>query len=234
MSTLEPIADDVWIADGPTVSFYGFPYPTRMALVRLPEGLWCWSPVALTPALEAEVRALGELRWLTEPNKIHHLFLGPWLEAFDGAVAVAPPGLAARREDLRFAAELVDGQPAPWGEGVEHVVIGGSAVMDEALFFHRASSTAFVGDLIQRHDEAAMHGWKQALMRLDGLVGPEGSTPREWRASFLHREAARAALARAVAWDPENLVIAHGACAFGDGAQVLHDNLSWIERRWPA
>ena len=33
-----------------------------------------------------------------------------------------------------------------------------------------------------------------ALMRLDGLVGPDGSTPRELRASFLSRGRARAAL----------------------------------------
>ncbi|MCB9685770.1 MAG: DUF4336 domain-containing protein [Alphaproteobacteria bacterium] len=233
MSALRPVGDDLWLAEGPVVSFYGFPYPTRMAVARLPEGLWCWSPVALTDELAAEVEALGEVRWLVTPNKIHHLFLGPWLERYPGAEAWAPPGLPPRRKDLRFAGELTDGGAVPWGDGIEHVVVGGSLVMDEVLFFHRASRTCLVGDLIQRHDEHAMEGWKLAVARLDDLVGPDGSTPREWRATFVNREAARTALARAMAWEPENLVIAHGECAFGDGARVLHDNLAWISRTWP-
>ena len=102
MPILQPIAEDLWLAEGPVVSFYGFPYPTRMVLASLAGGLWCWSPVELTPELEAEVRALGTLRWLVTPNKIHHLFLGPWLERFEGAVALAPPAglhLDRRRPD---------------------------------------------------------------------------------------------------------------------------------------
>ncbi|MCA9571045.1 MAG: DUF4336 domain-containing protein, partial [Myxococcales bacterium] len=93
---LEPIAESVWIADGPIVSFYGFPYPTRMAVVRLGADRWCWSPVELTEALADEVRALGSVRWLVSPNKIHHLFLPGWLAAFPDATAWAPPGLASR------------------------------------------------------------------------------------------------------------------------------------------
>ncbi|HHO51170.1 MAG TPA: DUF4336 domain-containing protein [Deltaproteobacteria bacterium] len=230
---LAEIDDGVWLADGPVVSFYGFPYPTRMAVVRLGEGLWVWSPVELTPGLAAEVAALGDVRWLVEPNKIHHLFLGPWLERFEGSVALAPPGLAPRRPDLTFAGELEDGVPGPWGPDIEHVVFGGSLVMDEVVFFHRPSSTCFVGDLIQRHDEQAMAGWRRELMRLDDLAGPGGSTPREWRATFVDRDQVRGALDRALAWEPQRLIIAHGACAEEGGAQVLHDNLAWIRRSWP-
>ena len=35
---LQNIGGEIWIADGPTVSFYGFAYPTRMAVVRLKAG----------------------------------------------------------------------------------------------------------------------------------------------------------------------------------------------------
>ena len=42
----------LYVAEGPTVFFYGFPYPTRMAVVRLSDGgAWVWSPVALTGEL---------------------------------------------------------------------------------------------------------------------------------------------------------------------------------------
>jgi hypothetical protein len=71
------------------------------------------------------------------------------------------------------------------------------------------------------------HG-KGAIMRLDGLVGENGSTPREWRASFLRRRPAREARARVLAWEPERLVIAHGECASENATAILSRALSWI------
>ena len=65
-------------------------------------------------------------------------------------------------------------------------------------------------------------------MRLDGLVGPRGSTPREWRASFLRRGPARAAREKTLGWKPERLVIAHGACAREGATEILGDALAWI------
>ena len=100
--------------------------------------------------------------------------------------------------------------------------------MQEAMFFHPRSRTCLVGDLVQRHDPAAFSPWRRALMRMDGLLGPGGSTPREWRASFVRRGAAREALRTALAWQPERLVIAHGACAHQDGAAVLRSALAWL------
>ena len=78
---LEEFGPSLYSADGPTVSFYGFPYPTRMAVVRLSDGSnWVWSPVALTDELFNSVQAVGPVRHIVSPNKIHHLFLAEWAE----------------------------------------------------------------------------------------------------------------------------------------------------------
>jgi hypothetical protein len=66
------------------------------------------------------------------------------------------------------------------------------------------------------------------VMRLWGLVGENGSTPREWRASFLDRGPARAALERALAWDPARLVIAHGVLPEEPGRAALARGLRWL------
>jgi len=72
---LEPLGQDLWFADGGIVSFKGFDYPTRMVIVRLADGgLWLWSPVEKTAALEQEVRALGPVRHIVSPNSLHYLF----------------------------------------------------------------------------------------------------------------------------------------------------------------
>ncbi len=67
MSFLQPVGERLWIADGPEVSFYGFPTPTRMAVARLPDGqLWIWSPIALDEQQREELEALGEPRHVAE------------------------------------------------------------------------------------------------------------------------------------------------------------------------
>ena len=73
-----------------------------------------------------------------------------------------------------------------------------------------------------------MTGWKGMLMRLDSLVGERGSTPRQWRASFLRRSKARAAREKVLSWNPERLLIAHGECAQTNASKIIQDALSWM------
>ena len=226
---LEEIGPSLYVADGPVVSFYGFPYPTRMAVVRLSDGsAWVWSPVALSDELFNSVEAIGPVRHIVSPNKIHHLFLAEWGERWPEARVYAPPGLAQKRPDLRFDAELGDDPDPAWKADIDQVIFRGSLAMEEVAFFHHASRTAIICDLIQRHPEATMTGWKGMLMRLDGLVGEHGSTPREWRASFLRRGQARVAREKVLGWKPERLLIAHGECAQTGATSIIDKALGWM------
>ena len=226
---LEEFGPSLYVADGPTVSFYGFPYPTRMAVARLSDGsAWVWSPVALTDELVDAVKAIGAVRHIVSPNKIHHLFLAEWCERWPDARVYASPGLAARKPDLRFDAELGDAADPAWAADIDQVIFRGSLFMEEVVFFHRASRTAIFCDLIQRHPDAEMTGLKGMLMRLDSLVGERGSTPREWRASFLRRGKARAAREQVLAWKPERLLIAHGQCAHDGATAIIGKALAWM------
>jgi len=196
--------------------------------VRLESGaLWLWSPIALDPPLRAALARLGEPRYVVEPNKLHHLALAEWVAAWPALQLYAPPGLAKKRRDLAFDGQLGDEAPSEWRGQIDQVCVAGSFALTEVVFFHRASSTCIVGDLIQRFDERTLsRGWR-LLMKLDNLVGEEGSTPREWRLSFIHRGRLRESLSRVLAWSPRQLVIAHGACALADGAAVLRRSFRW-------
>jgi len=200
-----------------------------MAVVRLSDGsAWVWSPVELTDELFDSVNAIGPVRHIVSPNKIHHIFLAEWSERCPEARVYAPPGLAQRRPNLRFDAELGDEPDPAWAADIDQVIFRGSLFMEEVTFFHRASRTAIICDLIQRHTPATMTGWKGMLMRLDSLVGERGSTPREWRASFLRRGKARSARERVLGWKPERLLIAHGECAQTGATAIIDKALSWI------
>ncbi len=228
-SMLKEFGPSIYVAEGPTVSFYGFPYPTRMAVVRLSDNsAWVWSPIALTDGLVSAVETIGPVRHIVSPNKIHHLFLGEWAEQWPRARLYAPPGLARKKPELRFDADLRDEPDPAWASDIDQVIVHGSFVMEEVVFFHQASRTAIIGDLIQRHAEDKMKGWKGMLMQLDSLVGEHGSTPREWRASFIRRGLARSARQKLLGWRPSRLLIAHGECAQTQATTIIEEALSWI------
>lgn len=223
---LEAFGPSLYTAAGPTVSFFGFPYPTRMAVARLSDGgAWIWSPVALTGELASAVESVGPVRHIVSPNKLHHLFLDEWAERWPDARLYAPPGLARRTPRIRFDAELGDEPDPAWAADIDQAIFRGSFAMEEVAFFHRASRTAIIGDLVQRLPESATSGWKGMLMRLDGA---HGSTPREWRATFLGRGPARAARDKVLGWEAERLLIAHGACSQSEATAILARALRWI------
>ncbi|MBL1140519.1 MAG: DUF4336 domain-containing protein [Proteobacteria bacterium] len=226
---LKEFGPSLYLADGPTVSFFGFPYPTRMAVVRLSnDTVWVWSPIRLTEELASAVEEIGKVHYIVSPNKLHHLFLSEWVERWPDARLYAPPGLARRKPSLHFYAELNDKPEGEWSQDIDQVIFHGSFAMEEVVFFHRLSKTVVICDLIQRHSILAMSGWKGMLMRLDGLVGEHGSTPREWRASFLKRGSARAARDKLLEWKPERMLIAHGECAQTEASSIIENALSWI------
>ncbi len=143
---LTAVGTNLWLAEGPAVSFLGlFAYPTRMAVARLANGdAWLWSPIEWNEALAKEVEALGPVRHLVAPNAIHHLFLAGWAERYPEARLHAAPKLARKRPDLSFHAELSDEPDPGWAGEVDQVILRGSLFIEEVLFFHRESSTAFV------------------------------------------------------------------------------------------
>jgi hypothetical protein len=108
------------------------------------------------------------------------------------------------------------------------VIFHGSFALEEVVFFHRPSRTAMVADLVQRIDPVVARGWRGWIMRCDGVVGSDGSTPRELRLTFFDRPAARRARNQVLGWHPERVVIAHGEWVRADGRPVLGRALAWL------
>jgi len=236
MTLLNAFGPRIWIADGPHVNFFGFELPSRSAIVQLSDNTaWLWSPIAYSEELAREIeQTVGPISYLVSPNKIHWLFLDEWKQHYPNAKLYASPGLQARRvaKALKVDATLGEEADPAFVKDLDQVIFRGG-VLDEVVFFHRASNTVIFADLIQRNDVSHMPAWKAWLMEVDDLVGPNGSTPREWRLSFCltgNLEKAKQTLQTIVDhWKPERLIIAHGQCATEHATEIVKFNLRWMQ-----
>lgn len=228
---LQSFGPDLWLADGPQAEVAGFRYPTRMAVIRLADGnLMIWSPVALSDEIRTALADLGEVRHLVAPNSLHHLHLAEWKAAYPQALLHAPPGLAAKRADLAFDADLGDGPPPDWAADLDQVIMPGNRITTEVVFFHRPSATVLFTDLIQQFPPGWFKGWRGIVARLDLMIEAEPSVPRKFRVTFNDRNAARASLRRILAWPAEKVVMAHGRPVQRDGQAYLVRAFRWLMR----
>lgn len=226
---LTQFAPDVWLSEGPEIrAALGFHYPIRMVTIRLAGGgLWLWSPIERTPELANALEALGPVTHLIAPNTLHHMHVGPWQEAHPEAQLHGPPGLARKRQDLRFDTELGTIAPPEWRDEIEQVIFDNKLVT-EIVFFHRPSRTLLVTDLIQSLPRDWYTGWRRLVARADKMCEPGGTMPRKFRVGFRDRPATRAAWQRIRNWAPERLIMAHGAPVTTGLDAVLEDAFGWL------
>jgi hypothetical protein len=230
---LEKLGPEIWIADGGTVSFFGANYPTRMVVVRLDDGgLWLWSPIEPNSKFEDEVRALGPVRHLVSPNKLHHLFLAAWKARFPQAKLWGTASTIRRFPKLAFAGALSGTPPPDWAGQIDQYHFTNSPFLDEVIFFHRKSRTAIIADLSQPFSRQWLREhwpwWLRWLAPRVGMVEDKGYGPVELRLTFRHRAEGRAKVRALIAEDPERVVVAHGEIARSGGAEFLRRAFDWL------
>lgn len=232
--TLKPVAPDIWVVDGPVIRFYGMPFPTRMTVIRLSgSGLFIHSPVALGPGLSEALAELGEMAHLISPNWIHYAWIPDWQRAFPKARAWASPGVreraASRGVAIAFDGDLGAEAPPEWADEIDQMIVEGSPLHREVVFFHRASRTLVLTDLIENFEPAKVPFWFRPLIWLGGVSDPDGKTPLDMRISFRRgRAQARAAVERMIGWGPERVILAHGRWYERNGVAELRRAFRWL------
>ncbi|MCV0370472.1 DUF4336 domain-containing protein [Filomicrobium sp.] len=235
LNTLKPVADDVWIVDGPLIRFgmpmFKMPFPTRMSIVRLAGGdLFVHSPTPLTRDLKAEVEALGCPRWIIGPNRIHYWWIPEWRDAFaDADVYLAPRIKEQAGDRIDFAALPLEAEHGyPWDEAIDTLPVVGD-FMTEVEFFHRASRTLILTDFIENFEPQKLGLVMRMLTWVGGVQDPDGQMPRDMRLTFVRQKLQlRAAIETMISWDPERVIIAHGRWYPANGAAELRRAFRWI------
>ena len=205
----------------------GFHMPARMTALPLADaGVALVSPIPIDDALAARVEALGPVRFLIAPNLLHHLYLGAAKERWPDAIVLAPSALRAKRPDLAIDAALEDGLPPELAAGVRAIKIDGAPAVEEFVFFHEASGTLVVTDLLF-HVTHPRGFIAHVVLWLVGCYKRLAQS-RAWR-FFVKDRAAAARSARLVTGlSFERLIPAHGDVIQSGARPQVERALAWM------
>jgi len=235
LNTLKPVADDIWIVDGPVIRFRAFgiriPFATRATIIRL-EGdrLFVHSPTPLVPGLKAEIDRTGVPRWIVGPNRLHYWWIPDWRSAYPEAEVYLAPRISEQAGGrIDFDCRTLD-QPLgyPWEGPIKTLSVPGT-YMTEVVFFHVPSRTLVLTDLIENFEREKLGIVMRLMTRFGGVRDPDGGTPSDLRASFLkQRPQVRSAVETMIAWDPQRIILAHGRWYAHGGTAELRRAFRWI------
>ncbi len=219
--SLRQIGPGVHIVERPQ-RFFGLEIGARMTVLQVSDGLLVHSPVDVDPKV---LNSLGAPRWVLAPNKLHHLYAGPWIEA--GLEGWAAPGLPHKRPDLSFAGVVQTGTH-PFGPDVEVLALSCFSLSNEVVLFHKPSRTLVVSDLVFNFSPTAPWLTRAAMWCSCAYPG--------CRASLLERVGMKRAVAReelrtVLGFGFERIVMAHGEVITSDARQIFAHAYRWLGLR---
>jgi hypothetical protein len=220
---LELVPNAVWVV-GYAVSLAGARINARMTLIKLHSGkLLIHSPCELDDALQAEIATLGPVAAIIAPGNFHWLHVRSCQRAFPDAVTYICPGVDRRSKGaVAFDEVLGDTAPALWAGELSQVLVQGTRVMREVVFFHHASSTLIVVDLVENVTAATpdINWFTRLLFRTIGMWNTPGPAP-EYRLGWGNKPLVARCMERILAWDFERVILSHGDLITSDAKQVV-------------
>ena len=218
------VPDLLWHATQP-LRFGPLQISSRMTVVRLSDGsLWVHSPITPTPDLVDALNRLGSVRYVVAPNKSHHLFFLPFLEAMPSAQGFVAPGLESKRPDLdRFARIPLD---APWSTDLLAFRIEGLPILQETVWFHPRTGTLILTDLLFCFS-TAHRGLAGLVTRLLGVRGVLAMS-RTMKLAVRDRQALAASVAPLLDLPVQRVVLAHDQIIVQQAREQLAQAFAWL------
>jgi Domain of unknown function (DUF4336) len=204
-------------------------FPHVMTVVRLPDGgVLLHSPCKPSDDLRREIARIGRVSDVVAPNWFHDLYLTEYRDFYPAATFWGPAFL--RRQQRSIINCALDGTTRPpWYAELPHVSLSGLLSFDESVFFHVATRTLIVADLLMN---ASVSNGAPIVTRLGyrlfGLDGRLRVFPILQWFGVSSRASLRATAQQIFAWNPERLIVAHGRPLEGNVAMKLRTAFRWL------
>lgn len=224
LKTLVP--GQIWYAQQ-AIQFGPLNLSTRATFVKLRDGsIWVHSPIEPSPQLVAEIAEIGPVRYVVAPNKSHHLFFKPFIEAFPNAQGYIAPGLAEKRPDLSVYPELSPLETPAWADELIATFVEGLPIVNETVWFHSATGTLILTDLLFCFGTEHA-GLTRMVARLLGVYD-QLAMSRTMKLLVKDKAALARSLDALLALDIERIVLAHDQIIENDAKRKLSAAFNWL------
>ena len=191
----------------------------RMTVMEIGGDLLLHSPIAIEPD---RIQQMGTPRWVLAPNRLHHMYVGPWLER--GLEGWAAPGLPKRRKDLTFD-HVVDEVSEPFGDEVLLIPLRCFSFTNEVVALHRPSGSLIVTDLVFHMPADAPWMTRTALWACGAYPGCRVTVVERLG---MKREVAREEIGQLLEMRWDRLIMSHGTIIETGGKDALREAYRWL------
>lgn len=202
----------IWIKEYP-VHYSGTKFNSRMTIVRLSNGnLFLHSPGEIDENTKIAIENLGKVEFIVAPGSYHYLYIESAQQAFPEAETLICPGIERKNPEIEFDWLLGDRPDERWEDDFEQVLVRGNKYIWEVAFYHKATRTLILVDLIENFtDETqdvnwALELWFQVVFRMWDNPMPAPEYQLGWK----EKKAASKSLKKILSWDFKRIIISHG------------------------
>lgn len=223
----EYIPDTIWLKNYP-IRFAGCLFNARMAVIRLSDGhLMIHSPCPIDQVTKSEIDALGSVAVIIAPGSYHYLNIRSAQAAFPDAETHICPGVEKKDPSLSYTKLLGDEPDAVLAGDFEQVFIRGTRFIAEVAFFHRASKTLILVDLIENYGDHTTQpkGWLKFWWKCVFRMWNNPKPAPEYQMGWKDKASARICLEKILNWDFDKIVISHGDLIENGAPQIAR--LAW-------
>ena len=202
----------IWIKEYP-IRYAGTRFNSRMTIIRLLNGnLFIHSPCEIDEHTKSTIEKLGEVEFIVAPGSYHYFYVSSAQSAFPNAETFICPGIERKIPEIDFDWLLGDRPDERWGDDFEQVLVRGNKYIWEVAFYHKATKTLILVDLIENFTNETedvnwlLKLWWKVVFRMWDKPKPAP----EYQLGWNNKIAACKALKRILSWDFERIIISHG------------------------
>ncbi|KAF2027619.1 hypothetical protein EK21DRAFT_114707 [Setomelanomma holmii] len=221
----------------------------RGTIVRLQSGaLAVFSPVALTDEVKQKVSELGEVKYIAALDAEHHIFLGPWHQAYPFAQVLGPDVLPEKRtnqknESVPFAFLFSKTKPvttiSPEFDAEFDWEYVPSHINKELVFHHKPTRTLIQADLMfnlpatEQFSRSGVDPNTGILTKIfSALQNTRGDATWQKRmiwygTSSSDRNGFHKSVERIQKWQFERIISCHGDVIEGNGKAIFEKVFAW-------
>lgn len=182
--------------------------PVRMTVLRLnDQGLVLHSPIPISPELQAELEALGPVRFIIVPSA-HGRFAANALRLFPSAQHMSSSSAPLRSRFTNSCVSLADHPPTEWAGQLESHHVRGFR-LDEVVLFQPSSRTLVLTDLCFNIHRSSSQV-SRLFFKANGMWQYFGPSRLIRRFAVSDRKAMRQSLETALRWNFERIIPGHG------------------------